>query len=253
MIFAAMIFLGALIGFLGAGGAGVTIMLLTVGFGVPVHTALAVSLASMTFTMISGTVSHYREKEVEVKTALVIGGSGIIGSVVGASVSNVLPAAFLSFMTALMLLASGLIMYIRLYHNQWLSRHFPVRTTLLTGRKLYLYGTITGLIVGFLSSAFGIGAAAFIQIALMVVFGISLIRSIGTCMMIVLPISAAGGLSYLFNGRLDFMIFIQTLCGLSLGAYVGAKFTHLAPKAVLQLAMVLMPTVSGIIMLVSGH
>lgn len=43
MIFVAMILLGSVIGFVGAGGAGVTITLLTVGFGVPVHTALAVS------------------------------------------------------------------------------------------------------------------------------------------------------------------------------------------------------------------
>ena len=52
--------------------------------------------------------------------------------------------------------------------------------------------------------------------------------------MIVLPISAAGGLSYLFNGHLDLWIFVQTLLGLSIGAYVGAKFTHLAPKAPAQ-------------------
>lgn len=99
------------------------------------------------------------------------------------------------------------------------SHNFPVRTTALTGRKLYVYGIITGLIVGFLSGAFGIGAAAFIQLALMVVFGISLLHAIGTCMMIVLLISAAGGLSYLFNGRLDLWIFVQTLLGLSIGAY----------------------------------
>lgn len=250
MIFLAMIVLGVMIGFLGAGGAGVTITLLTVGFGVPVHMALAVSLASMTFTMISGIISHYREREVEVKPGLIIGGSGIFGSIAGASVSNLMPADILSVMTAVMLMVSGFILYIRLYHDGWLSRHFPVRQTLLTGRKLYLYGAITGLIVGFLSSAFGIGAAAFIQIALMVVFGISLLRAIGTCMMIVLPISAAGGLSYLFNGRLDLLIFIQTLCGLGFGAYIGAKFTHLAPKGLLQFALVFVPVLSGIIMLV---
>lgn len=62
-----MILLGAVIGFVGAGGAGVTITLLTVGFGVPIHTALAVALASMTFTMLSGAYSHFREHEVVVK------------------------------------------------------------------------------------------------------------------------------------------------------------------------------------------
>ncbi|MBQ1336212.1 MAG: TSUP family transporter, partial [Selenomonadaceae bacterium] len=65
MIFLSMVLLGAVIGFVGAGGAGVTIALLTVGFDVPIHTALAVALAAMVFTMISGTYSHFREHEVE--------------------------------------------------------------------------------------------------------------------------------------------------------------------------------------------
>ena len=77
MIFISMILLGAVIGFVGAGGAGVTITLLTVGFGVPIHTALAVALASMTFTMLSGAYSHFREHEVVVKVGAIIGGGGV--------------------------------------------------------------------------------------------------------------------------------------------------------------------------------
>ena len=50
MIFAATLVLGWLLGCVGAGGAGLTITLLTVGFGLPIHTAIAVSLSCMTFT-----------------------------------------------------------------------------------------------------------------------------------------------------------------------------------------------------------
>ena len=67
MIFLSMLLLGALIGFVGAGGAGVTITLLTVGFNIPIHIALGVALSSMVFTMISGVISHLRENEVELK------------------------------------------------------------------------------------------------------------------------------------------------------------------------------------------
>ena len=45
MIFFSMLILGALIGFVGAGGAGVVITLLTVGFGVPIHRALSATSA----------------------------------------------------------------------------------------------------------------------------------------------------------------------------------------------------------------
>ena len=61
LIFLAMLLLGGIVGFVGAGGAGVTIALLTAFFGVPVHTALGTSLAGMMFTTLSGSVSHFRE------------------------------------------------------------------------------------------------------------------------------------------------------------------------------------------------
>ena len=196
MLFISMILLGAVIGFVGAGGAGVTITLLTVGFGVPIHTALAVALASMTFTMLSG----------------------------------------------------ALILYVKLYHADWLNHHLHVRKTILTGRKLYIYGIPTGIVSGFLSGAFGIGAAAYIQIALMVIFGVPLLQSIGTCMMIILPISASGGLGYLASGHLDMWIFLQTLAGLTVGAWMGAKMTHLAPLPLLKASIVALPTIGGGIM-----
>ena len=57
--------------------------------------------------MISGTVSHYREHEVDVKPGAIIGGSGMIGSIAGANVSNIMPSELLATMTSLMLIASA--------------------------------------------------------------------------------------------------------------------------------------------------
>ena len=249
MVFLSMIALGAVIGFVGAGGAGVTIALLTVGFGVPIHTALAVALASMVFTVLSGTISHFREHEVEVKTGAVLGMGGIVGAFVGANVSNLMKSDDLSLATAVMMLVSAFLLYMKLYHGDFIVKHFHGATELLTGRKMYIYGIIFGTINGFLSGAFGIGAAAFIQLTLLIVFGVPLLKSVGTCMMVILPISAAGGLGYLFNGRLELMLFVETLFGLMIGAYGGAKLTHLAPLPILRICMVGMSAIGGIIML----
>ena len=43
MLFLSMLLMGGIIGFVGAGGSGVIITLLVVGFGVPIHQALAVA------------------------------------------------------------------------------------------------------------------------------------------------------------------------------------------------------------------
>lgn len=246
MLFLSMLLLGAVIGFVGAGGAGVTIALLTAGFGVSIHTALAVALSAMVFTMLSGTISHFRENEVEVRTGAVIGAGGIIGAFTGANFSELLANESLSLMTAIMISLSAFTLYMKLYHAEWVNKTFHARGEMLEGRKLYIYGILCGIVNGFLAGAFGIGAAAFIQLSLMVIFGVPLLKSIGTCMMIILPISIAGGLGYFFNDRLDIAIFVQTLAGLMLGAYFGAKGTHLAPLPILKASIVALPTLGGI-------
>lgn len=148
-----------------------------------------------------------------------------------------------------MIILSALILYIKVYHNDLLNKYLKVPTTSLAGKKFYIYGILVGCINGFLSGAFGIGAATFIQISLLIIFGVLLLKSIGTCMLIILPISASGGLGYLTSGNLDFTIFLQTVAGLMIGAFISSKFTHLAPKPILKFAIVAMPTIGGLILL----
>ena len=59
-----MFLMGILLGFVGAGGAGFIIAVLTLVFHVPIHIALATSLTAMAFTTLSGVISHYRERNV---------------------------------------------------------------------------------------------------------------------------------------------------------------------------------------------
>lgn len=154
----------------------------------------------------------------------------------------------LSLFTGVMLLSSAFLLYLRIYRAEWLGRQIPVREELLTGRKLYLYGLPVGFVCGVLSGAFGIGSAAYIQIALMVVFGVPLLQAIGTTMMIIVPISISGGMGYVLYGQLEPWLFIQTLVALSVGSYFGAKLTHLAPLPVLRFWIVALPTIGGTIM-----
>lgn len=249
MLFISMVLMGLIFGFIGIGGAGITIALLTVGFGIPIHTALAVALSAMVFTTLSGAVSHFKEGEVIVKTGAIMGCGGIVGAFFGANFSNYLPSDTLGHMSAYIMLFSAVLLYMKVYHPEWMNKTFRARHDLLEGGKLYTYGIIAGMINGFISGAFGIGAAAFIQITLMVIFGVPILQSVGTCMMVILPIAASGGFGYFLNGQLDFAIFLQTLIGQTIGAYLGAKLTHLAPRPILKFCMVAASTSGGLVML----
>lgn len=136
MIFLAMILLGCLLGFAGAGGAGLTITLLSVGFGVPIHTALGVALAAMSFTMLSGAVSHFREGDVLLRLGLTTGAAGMLGAFAGARISDALPGDILSKMTAALMLASSVLLYFILFRKDMLDSFVAKHASKAEGGKL---------------------------------------------------------------------------------------------------------------------
>jgi uncharacterized membrane protein YfcA len=243
-----MFVIGTLLGFVGAGGSGFIIAILTLVFHVPIHTALGTSLAAMAFTSLSGAYSHYRERNVALKIGLITGAFGFLGSFIGSKIAVVIPPHFLHWFTASMLLLSSLLLLVRLFIVDNASQ---VEEKIEAGKSYMLSkAVLLGIISGILSGAFGIGSTPFIQIGLLVFLGLSIRESIGTTMLVILPIALGGGVGYITEGFLDFMLLLQVLIGTICGAYIGAKFTSLAPKNVLKVAMVSTPAIAGLSLLI---
>lgn len=98
-----MLILGILFSFIGAGGAGFVIAVLTTIFKIPIHMALATSLTAMTFTSMSGAYSYYREGNTHIKIGVIAGIFAAFGSFIGAKMASFIPAQSLQWMTAGML------------------------------------------------------------------------------------------------------------------------------------------------------
>jgi uncharacterized membrane protein YfcA len=254
MIFIVLFVMGLILGFVGAGGAGVVIAVLTVVFDVPIHTALGTSLSAMIFTTLSGAYSHFREGNVVVKTGAAVGIFGAVGSFTGTRIATLLPAGHLTWLTAGMLFLSALLIAMRVFFP-FFSRGIFARTDseAVPGR-LRFWGIAGGLgiVTGFLSGTFGIGSTPFIQIGLLFFFGMSLTQSAGTTMLVILPIALLGGIGYLTAGYLDVTLLIHVTAGLMSGAYIGAKFTKRLDPRVLKIAMVAVPVIGGLLLLIGS-
>lgn len=89
----------------------------------------------------------------------------------------------------------------------------------------------------------------FIQIGLMVLLGLSIRQSVGTTMLVILPIAIGGGIGYTSAGYLDYMLLVQVLAGTMLGAYIGARFTNYAPRVILKFSMIMTPVLDRCMLL----
>lgn len=244
-----MLVLGMLLGFVGAGGAGFIIAILTLMFHIPIHTALGTSLAAMAFTCLSGVVSHYRGGNIAVTAGIVVGAFGAIGAFFGSMVAAIIPTAQLHWFTGGMLIFSSILFVFRLFLLKQPSAVQEASAASENNYGFWIRAIILGLLSGLMSGSFGIGAAPFIQLGLMIFLGLSVRHSVGTAMLVILPIAIGGGLGFGTSGFVDVILLIQILVGSMTGAYIGAKFTNLAPKSVLKISMISTPAAAGLLLI----
>lgn len=246
LIVLVMLILGILFGFIGGGGAGFVIAVLTTIFNIPIHMALATSLTAMAFTSMSGAFSHYREGNTHVKIGLIVGVFAAFGSFFGAKIAAFIPAQSLLLMTAGMLFLSALLLLLKLLiFNEKTSQVLEINSPLT-----WLKGILLGIICGILSGTFGIGSAPFIQVGLLVLLKLTVQQAVGTTMLVTIPLAIGGGIGFYFEGIINYLLLSQVLIGTVCGAYIGAKFTGIVPKQILKTTVILTPTVAGIILLI---
>jgi len=238
------------LGFIGAGGAGTMLALLTLGFGLSIHEAVGTSLAAMVFVTISGAISHYRETNVSIKAGLVVGLTGMLGAVLGADLSQGVPEETLETLAGLALWFLAALMWIRtrIRHAPGADRDGgdPIDS------PARLIGAVAlGLTGGIASAFFGVGMAPFLQLGLLVILGLPLRVTVGTTMLALIFISLSGSVALASHGQVSVPHLIGATIGMTAGSYAGAKLTRRAPLTVLRAAIVLTPFIAGTLLIVT--
>ncbi len=240
--------IGMLLGFIGAGGAGVMVSVLTIGFGLPIHQAVGTALASMVVVSISGTISHYREGNINIPAGVTVGFFGMLGAVFGADVGQNIPEHLLQVMAGLALWFLAFLVWLR-------TRLAPRMAVEIAGTEppatpvMVARGGALGVVGGLASAFFGVGMAPFIQLGMLTVFKLSLVRTIGTTMLALIFISASGSLALARHGDVSVDHLIGATIGMMAGTYVGAKLTRRAPVNALRVAIVATPFVAGTLLI----
>ena len=169
---AAGAFIGGVLGFIGAGGAMLTVPILIYLFHFTPHHATTASLAVVFLAASSGVTAKIRSREVLYRDAIVIWGIGLITNLGFSSVSDQFSEKFITTGFAIVLIAAG-ISSLRPPLAETHSR-MPLRTLILIA---LLIGSITGI--------FGIGGGFLAIPALVLFFGTPQNIAAGTSMLII--------------------------------------------------------------------
>jgi uncharacterized membrane protein YfcA len=215
---------GLSLGLTGGGGAIFAVPLLVYGLSLAPREAVGISLASVGAMAAVGAAARWRKRQVEPLTALWFAIAGMASAPVGVMLAKQIPDQALLTMFSILMFVVALRMWRRASRGNSHAddptaacRREPEGALRLTSRcavVLVLLGLATGLIAGM----FGVGGGFVIVPALVLMTHMSMQRAIGTSLVVIAMISAAGVSASLLNGA-DFSAGTATL--FSLGGVVG--------------------------------
>lgn len=239
---------GILLGFIGAGGGGVLIGILSGIFGLDIDKAIGTALAAMCVVTIFGAVSHYREGHVAPRIGLIVGATGVVGAALGAELGQMVPDRVLE-------LGAGLTLWF-LAFLVWLRTGMVARSTAsevhrepLSRGEEAVRGILLGGTGGVGAGFFGVGMAPYLQLGFLASLRLSLVQTIGTTMLTLVFISGSAATVLARHGDVSGEHLVAAIAGLSAGTYLGAKFTSRASYRVLRSTVVIVPVVAGAMVL----
>ncbi|ADZ09685.1 protein of unknown function DUF81 [Methanobacterium lacus] len=238
--------IGLLVTTLGGGGGGLYVPILTL-LGVAPQVAVATSLATVLPTTAVGAYSHNRKGNVDVKTGIILGIGGIIGTLIGAYVANLIPPNLLKKGLGLLLLIFAIPMirrFIGVYKKSKTPKEEhheieenlsedPDRETLkLTGPKR-IFASLFGVAGGVLAGVFGLSGTPPISAGLYSL-GLPTLMVVGTTVFVLVFNSLAGIGGYLFLGRFDVVLTVLLGGGAVVGSFLGPKLLEKAGKELVE-------------------
>lgn len=153
---AAGAFIGSVLGFIGAGGAMLSVPILIYIFGYTPHHATTAALAVVFLAALAGAIPKMRARQILYKDAVIIWGIGLITNLGFSSISDSLPDAFITTGFAVVLVIAGASML----SNPFKDTHTRVPVAILI---------LVSLIIGSMTGLFGIGGG-FLAIPILVLF-----------------------------------------------------------------------------------
>jgi uncharacterized membrane protein YfcA len=218
--------IGLFVSIFGGGGGGLYVPILILFFGIPTQTAVATSLASVLPTTAAGAYSHYNEGNVDIRTGVILGIGGIIGTLIGVYVANLIPPLILKKLLgifSLIMIIPILRSFLKRRQQTQKNKETEIKkgTVNLTGYKRII-ASLFGIASGLMAGIFGLSGTPPVNMGLYIL-GLPAMMVVGTSVFVLIFNSVTGIGGYFFLGRLDVMLIILLGSGAVVGAFLGPK------------------------------
>lgn len=228
--------IGLSLGLIGGGGSILAVPILIYVMGVAPKAAIATSLAIVGMVSIIGTIPHWRQGNVNFKTAAFFAPTAMIGAYLGARLADlplITETVQLTCFGLVMVIAS--VLMIRKGGNSSANHKVDFADQLaLSNSSSWWAIPLQALGIGILTGFVGVGGGFLIVPALVLFGSVPMKEAIGTSLLIIAFNSATGFLGYLSQVELDWNLVISFIIAASIGTFTGAYLTRFIEAKNLQ-------------------
>lgn len=210
---------GVIGGLLGTGGCALIMPVIRFGFHFDPAIAVGTTLTAVVFTAASGAIQHSRMKNVDKKTALLIGCAGIFGVIIGSIVFGYIKNY--GKLIDLILGIAFIVVSIRMIYEGIFAKGKVIQGTEIPGKPLPK--TILGFVIGVLTGIIGLGGGYALVPSFIYFFDAPVKLAIGTSMAAFVWIALVGAFFKFFQGVVNIPVAIVLGTGTLVGAIYGAK------------------------------
>jgi uncharacterized membrane protein YfcA len=231
--------IGSVLGFIGAGGAMLSVPILIYGFDFSASHASTAALAVVLLAAASGLVPKFKSKDVLVKEALIISGLGLTTNISTSLIAHRLSERFILTGFSLVLLVAGSSMLLKPIDNGP-ERKMPAWVLVLVS-----------LVIGSMTGLFGIGGGFLAIPVLVLFFRVPQNKAAGTSLLIIALNSIA---AFLGHYKIWSEVSWGTPLAMAISAVIVAqlasgKSAHVSPVMLKRAFAVLLFSISAITLL----
>jgi uncharacterized membrane protein YfcA len=211
---------GIIGGLLGTGGCALMMPVIRFGFNFDPALAVGTTLTAVVFTAASGAIQHMRMKNVDKYTALVTGGSGILGVIIGSLIFGYIKGY--GKIIDLIIGIAFIIVAVRMLYEGLLKK------TSVTQLAPYVPGTTAakislGSFVGFLTGIIGLGGGYALVPSYIYFLKAPVKLAIGTSMAAFVWMALVGAIFKFYQNVVNVPVAVTLGIGALVGAVIGAK------------------------------
>ncbi len=221
---------GVVFGLTGGGGGVFTTPFLVYGLNVPIHQAIGITLITLSFTGMAGLLKRSRTQVIDWRVGVVISITGIISSLIGSKLNNLISESVLSFALSVSLILISVLL--------WRNASHKNKEIVDAQGKHYFKLCLIGIIAGFLNGLLGISGGIIVVSSLILFMSFPMRQAASVSILVVAIISTVSAVSHFyFSPRVVDSVSILFVLSSMGGMIVASHFSNILPEAFLKRAL----------------